>query len=38
MRGLLGLICLKIGFEVGKFDSKDQELEGSKVVEFECEE
>ena len=38
MRGLLGLVCLKLGYEIGKFDSKDQELEDSKVMEFECEE
>ena len=37
-RGVLGLICLKIGYEFGKIDSVDEELDQSKVVEFEAEE
>ena len=38
IRGIGGLICIKLGFEFGKIDSVDEELAASKVVEFKTEE
>ena len=37
-RGVLGLVCLKIGYELGKIDSVDEELVQAKVLEFQTEE
>ena len=38
IRGVFGLICIKVGYEVGKIDSLDEELANSSVVEFKSEE
>ena len=38
IRGIGGLICIKLGYELGKIDSVDEELDNSKVVEFKSEE
>ena len=35
---LAGLAVLKLGYEVGRIDAKDTDLEKSQVVDFECEE
>ena len=37
-RGVFGLLCIKIGYEVGKVDSVDKELANDKVVDFKSEE
>ena len=38
IRGIGGLICIKLGYDLGKIDSVDEELDNSKVVEFKSEE
>jgi len=37
MRFLLGVICLGLGYKLGTWDSKDELLASSNVVEFESE-